>query len=108
MMSCLPKLKSHFILLLLVVLLVILCNKHGNSAINNMPHSSEDAAIIVCGVDGLVYIFDAWSGNLRGLFSSGGALVSSSTSDDKNSSVPPPKQRIVPGLDGNIYTYNSA
>ena len=41
--------------------------------------NQNDAALVVCGVDGTVYTFDAWTGDLRGLFASGPALVSSST-----------------------------
>ena len=81
-------------------------NKRTNekSDYNDEKASKTASSIIVCGVDGMVYIFNAWNGHLRGLFSSGSALVTANQNDDERTSG---KQRIVPGLDGHIYTFHS-
>jgi len=50
----------------------------GNSDYSSQS-SSGNEAFIVCGLDGTVYTLDAWTGQLRGLFASGGSLVDSSS-----------------------------
>lgn len=89
------------------------------------------ASLVVCGVDGTVFTLDAYTGQLRGMFASGPALVFSSDAtperssddvaasfDDKYdddqdtstssiiSSTPRRKwkERVVPGLDGRLYS----
>jgi len=108
-----------------------------------------DEAVVVCGVDGTIYTLDAWTGQLRGLFASGGTIVESDEStvtptdstpdevtindileqntlhhnkklsdindqyiprqdsedelDDDNDTLSL-RERIIPGLDGNIYS----
>jgi hypothetical protein len=105
-------------------------NNHGQQ----QQHSISAASLVVCGVDGTVYTLDAYTGQLRGMFASGPALVFSSspaTSADKGndddaengarqgnyehlngdasnaitSNVSPGwKERVVPGLDGQLYS----
>lgn len=95
------------------------------------PNHSSAASLVVCGVDGTVFTLDAYTGQLRGMFASGPALVYSSDAvreqseqgasnpdvstddydnlEDLPSSViaaaPRPwKERVVPGLDGRLYS----
>eukprot|EP00978_Attheya_sp_CCMP212_P012527 scaffold31283_cov52-Attheya_sp.AAC.1 len=84
------------------------------------PSTTQGGAFVVCGVDGVVYTLDAWTGDLRGKFASpGGALVGSSSSgssDATDATTTPedhtgtdktkPQQQVVPGLDGSLYTIN--
>ena len=44
--------------------------------------STNTASLVVCGVDGIVYTLDAYTGKLRNMFSSGPALVVTSSPDD--------------------------
>ena len=86
--------------------------------------SSSAASLVVCGVDGTVFTFDAYTGQLRGMFASGPALVFSSDAvrseeedvfdhDDQEdgastasivSTARPWKERVVPGLDGRLFS----
>lgn len=105
-------------------------NNHGQQ----QQQSISAASLVVCGVDGTVYTLDAYTGQLRGMFASGPALVFSSspaTNADKGndddaengarqgnyehlngdasnaitSNVSPGwKERVVPGLDGQLYS----
>ena len=113
-------------------------NKHNNNARMNekKPHrqrpSPSSTSLVVCGVDGTVFTLDAYTGQLRGMFTSGPALVYSSDAvkdDDDNNNDDnefetnrredddeyedwnvittrsrPWKERVVPGLDGRLYT----
>ena len=85
------------------------------------------ASLVVCSVDGTVYTLDAHTGRLRGLFSSGPPLVQSGGSDgdfgagagdaDREDGEEGPsadvvavssgkgwRERVVPGLDGRLYS----
>merc|ERR1712194_495834 len=73
-----------FMILSCLLLIIIICNSSygdennnndNDKTDNNNDESTTASSIIVCGVDGMVYIFNAWNGHLRGLFSSGSALV---------------------------------
>ena len=101
-----------FVILSCFLLTLIISNCSSSRSTNEKSDYNNDndktsntaSSIIVCGVDGMVYIFNAWNGHLRGLFSSGSALVTANQNDDERTSG---KQRIVPGLDGHIYTFHS-
>ena len=70
----------------------------------------SEQAIVVCGVDGTVYTIDAWSGQLRGLFSSGDPLIQrrhSGKKETNNSEGNDISDQIIPGLDGNLYALTS-
>jgi hypothetical protein len=95
---------------------------------HKQQHTHKSAAsLVVCGVDGTVFTLDAYTGDLRGMFASGPALVFSSdvireqdvevethdaygyeievSSASAISSTPRPwKERVVPGLDGRLYS----
>mmetsp|Transcript_4749 Transcript_4749/g.10776 ORF Transcript_4749/g.10776 Transcript_4749/m.10776 type:complete len:1553 (+) Transcript_4749:165-4823(+) len=103
---------------------------------HQQQHSISAASLVVCGVDGTVYTLDAYTGQLRGMFTSGPALVFSPSPEeddgtvvDKNNDVvhnnngaseehgngdasnaitsnvsPSWKERVVPGLDGRLYS----
>lgn len=99
--------------------------KHFNSKQHKHQHqqqqrkNSSAASLVVCGVDGTVFTLDAYTGQLRGMFTSGPALVFSSDAvrdkdvddmdvDESTGSIiqaPRPwKERVVPGLDGRLYS----
>eukprot|EP00550_Attheya_septentrionalis_P008969 CAMPEP_0198281094 /NCGR_PEP_ID=MMETSP1449-20131203/1092_1 /TAXON_ID=420275 /ORGANISM="Attheya septentrionalis, Strain CCMP2084" /LENGTH=1371 /DNA_ID=CAMNT_0043976727 /DNA_START=195 /DNA_END=4313 /DNA_ORIENTATION=- len=85
------------------------------------PSTTQGGSFVVCGVDGKVYTYDAWTGEKRGVFASiGGAVVGSSSSgssdatdatttpeDNTGTTKTKPHQQVVPGLDGSLYTISA-
>ena len=55
--------------------------EHNNNEQHQRTKSISAASLVVCGVDGIVYTLDAYTGQLRGMFASGPALVYSSSPD---------------------------
>jgi hypothetical protein len=94
---------------------------------NNSSGSGGGEAIIVCGVDGTIYTLDAWTGQLRGMFTSGPPIIESehnhiededgasnndndddndidSNLDNQHHHHHVNKERVIPGLNGHLYT----
>ena len=99
-------------------------NNHARSNEKKQYARRSSASLVVCGVDGTVFTLDAFTGQLRGMFASGPALVYSSNAmkdeDDLEmqrrqeedeygnynviTTRHPWKERVVPGLDGRLYS----
>ena len=122
-------------------------NQYEQTKHKQQQHALSPSSLVVCGVDGVVYTVDAFTGQLRGMFASGPALVQSSSpsEEDMNSQkeyafneyssdagddvdgfsniplenendydfdsaiiasnvVQVRKERVVPGLDGRLYS----
>ena len=77
-----------------------------NSNFQESTTLQSKQAIIVCGVDGTVYTLDAWSGQLRGMFSSGDPLITGKKKVDDSQETDISDQ-IIPGLNGNLYVLTS-
>lgn len=70
--------------------------------------TSAGDALVLSTVDGHVLTLDAWTGELRGVFGSGGPLVRSfQAAGGEDGSQKASMQHIVPGLDGTIYAFGA-
>eukprot|EP00521_Asterionellopsis_glacialis_P010545 CAMPEP_0195292734 /NCGR_PEP_ID=MMETSP0707-20130614/10747_1 /TAXON_ID=33640 /ORGANISM="Asterionellopsis glacialis, Strain CCMP134" /LENGTH=1451 /DNA_ID=CAMNT_0040353279 /DNA_START=120 /DNA_END=4475 /DNA_ORIENTATION=+ len=117
---------NNFLFSILFVFLATIVICAGDIQLQNdgqptIPTPSSSSSLIICAVDGSVLTLDAFSGDLRGLFSSGSPLIGASDaipsvadhdgdhadpneeSNGDRTATPPPRARIVPGLDGRLY-----
>ncbi|KAG5175675.1 hypothetical protein JKP88DRAFT_337968 [Tribonema minus] len=81
------------------LLLLLLCTHrcHCAQSKHKTAPAASSAAVIAVTIDGSVWTLDAWTGEVRGTFGSGGSVVTS-TEDAKGTA------RVIPGLDGLLFS----